>query len=256
MKIRIHPLTWFIWLIALLNNSYKPMSFLFLMMMLHEGAHCLIAVCFKVKVYEVQVLPFGLCAKMRHLEFYGFWSQICISIAGPLMHLLIGRGLLVLTEMHILSSSFGAWCHMMNNQILFFNLLPIYPLDGYKITAALGYCVLPYMQMKRVSIVVSFLVLLFVFGMIIPVTYASILIGLLLVVLHFRTFYEQREEVNQMIIERLTHIYPRKKCIHNKEDFYLYATNLYLVEGQLIDENQRLLYFLDKNKSQSKKIMV
>ena len=84
---------------------------------LHELSHILVALCLKISVKEVTLLPFGINAKFEFDKKYK--KEIIVAMAGPIMSF-------------ILAYYFPTYM-LINMFIGIMNLLPIYPLDGGRI---------------------------------------------------------------------------------------------------------------------------
>lgn len=84
---------------------------------LHELSHILVALCLKISVKEVTLLPFGINAKFEFDKKYK--KEIIVAMAGPIMSF-------------ALAYYFPTY-RLINMFIGIMNLLPIYPLDGGRI---------------------------------------------------------------------------------------------------------------------------
>ena len=93
--------------------------FFYISILIHEIAHIVTALLLKVNVTELLLMPFGACASYN--ERISSKKEIIISIAGPLMSLLVS-----FFSKDILISN-------VNLVIMILNLIPIYPLDGGRI---------------------------------------------------------------------------------------------------------------------------
>ncbi len=180
MKFKVHLLTFLLWIVAFLNDSIKPIIFLFLMMTIHELAHCMMAWFFKLKVSRIDMFPFGLCAKIEKLESQSCLVQICVILAGLLIHGVIPILLLYLYKVDFISLVFYKWCLMMNFQICLFNCLPIYPLDGSRIFQALLLSVFSFYTTKKIIYLFS-VIFSATFFMFIKVEASSLLVFSLLI---------------------------------------------------------------------------
>lgn len=118
-----------------------------LIVLLHEFGHALMARSLGVPVHEIVLWPLGGLTRMG--DAYGSpRGEIMIALAGPLMNLLIGAGLLAPLAMngvdlgwaslnpfqiHFESFARAPFWYLIfhwNAIILLLNLLPLYPLDG------------------------------------------------------------------------------------------------------------------------------
>ncbi len=101
--------------------------------LLHEGAHVLAAAAYGMKAHSITLYPFGGIAKVG-MDPLDEFSEFFIAIAGPALNLLI-VGLLfpfALFEVPILYE-----LALVNFVMAFFNMLPMYPMDGGRVFRAL-----------------------------------------------------------------------------------------------------------------------
>ena len=75
-------------LFAWFSGCWKVLLAIFLMMSLHEAAHCLAAMLVHCPVRRVRICPFGLCAQIDEISYVSVGSALFILAAGPCMHLL------------------------------------------------------------------------------------------------------------------------------------------------------------------------
>ncbi len=115
-KIEIHPLFYFFALMAVLTAHFQELISFMIVIFVHECGHIFMACYFKWHIKRILILPFGgmveFCEKLNR----PIYQEFLILLAGPLLQILFYR--FYQTPYHY--------------PLLFFNLLPIYPLDGSK----------------------------------------------------------------------------------------------------------------------------
>ncbi len=139
---------WFVLIVVLLSSGFftrgdaNMMSVgvvvvigLLLSILLHELGHAFAGMLFKQRVEEIELGGFGgLCKFERSLPKSVFIRTV-IYLAGPAMNLLLWKGLQwaitqpVIGSKPMLAMALG-YVAFSNMYLLFFNLLPAYPLDG------------------------------------------------------------------------------------------------------------------------------
>lgn len=249
MKLHISIYTWIIWLVAILNDSFKPIFFLFLLMSIHECSHCLMAAFFKCPPISVTIYPFGLCAEIPTLRYQSKITQLCVFLAGPAVHCFAPCFLIFLLQHHTLSIAFFNWCIQINQQLLFFNCLPIYPLDGSGVISACLNSFFPFKKTMQWTYWISILSILFFFSCIIKHTVSSCLIAFVLLSINLKQLLNIEQTMHDAILYRLGKLNKGPAYVHNKNDFYLYRHNYYHINHRLVDESQYLFEFLNKNQS-------
>ena len=102
---------------------------------LHECAHARVAKKLGYALGEIRLMPYGaaLCG------ITDMWPahEIIIAVAGPLFNLLLGLVFAATWWLVPASYAFTSTFCMCNLYIGFFNLIPVYPLDGGRIAFAL-----------------------------------------------------------------------------------------------------------------------
>lgn len=98
---------------------------------LHELGHIIIGITLKKKISKIEIMPFGLSAAFytdyddKHYNI----KEIFVALAGPVSSLFLAI-LFNYIEMPYLSKQDAIHANLL---ILFFNLIPLYPLDGGRI---------------------------------------------------------------------------------------------------------------------------
>lgn len=135
IRIRIHPLFLLTLFISGVTGKYLSMILVFLSVLLHELAHILTAFGFGYRATAVELFPFGGVARMDYSLFNDPRAEAVTALAGP-----VQSGVLAL-----LAKAMQGWfgyppvCGELlriNLGLAFFNLLPLFPLDGGRVLRA------------------------------------------------------------------------------------------------------------------------
>lgn len=158
-----------LWLPCIVCMPYlhlsKLMFFIFLILSIHECAHMLVAYLFHYQIEEVRIYPFGFSATIPELGYGSLIKEICIIAAGPLSQVLFPMLFECMCSWGVMSSTFTAYLKMINANILIFNLLPIYPLDGGRLLQSFFHSLFRYRRAQQFTCIASFLVLIVLFAM-------------------------------------------------------------------------------------------
>lgn len=145
----------------LISGSFYPI-FYALAALLHETGHVLALYFYGHKVDNIKFVGFGI--RIDKSCMLSYRQEIVVSLAGPLMNVflcsLFGILHIVLKERFLLEICFA------NAGYAFLNLLPLPPLDGYKIIKDTAFTALPVryadLLVKTVNVVTVLMILLFV----------------------------------------------------------------------------------------------
>lgn len=172
---------------------------------------------FRVKVDKIYLYPFGGISKFNMSPNISLAKEFLILIAGPLAQELTKIFLLLILpeyESIIIAYHYG---------ILFFNLLPIYPLDGGKLINLLLSSFLPLRKSFTLSIYIGYLTLIFLF--LVNINNLNLNIIFIIIFLIYKLAYESHQ-INYLyqkfLLDRYLNNYKFKttKIINNKDQFY------------------------------------
>ena len=194
---KIHPFFYFFTLISLITGNFKNYTCFISIIIIHEIGHLLIAIILKWKVEKVLILPFGGITIFNEDINKPLLEEFLILLLGPIFQII--------------------YTILMNNQLiteysknlLFFNLLPIIPLDGSKL--------LNILLNKIVSFKISHLITIYI--SIMTIIILTIKINSLLIILVFSfIIFKIIEEIknhenifNKFLLERYINNYKFKK---------------------------------------------
>ncbi len=160
----IHPLFWLVSLLSILNGSFKELMIVFFIVLCHEGGHVWMASRFGWEIQKLSLLPFGGEVQMDGFGRKPIKQEIFVILAGPFLNfvlLVLCIGVhFFLKFFNIHESPFIHLSFIINLGLLFFNLLPIYPLDGGRLLFTGLSIFFPYLQALRMCLSISVVVLI------------------------------------------------------------------------------------------------
>lgn len=115
--------------------------------LMHEIAHTLMALMLKVKVAEIELLPFGGQAKIEDFTGLDPEQEIYVALAGPVLSLSLAA-FFYFGAPHIWNIDTGLFANF-NAVLGCFNLLPALPLDGGRVLRALCSTMVGYKKATR-----------------------------------------------------------------------------------------------------------
>ncbi|MNM94653.1 Stage IV sporulation protein FB [compost metagenome] len=155
-------------LASVLTGRFLELIALFGIVFVHELGHVAAARWFGIPVVSVTMLPFGGNAVMEDNGNITAGKEIVIALAGPFQNLVLIGITLLLHQTEVWEGAFPVYFIECNMLIALFNLLPILPLDGGKISQAVCSLSLSYhstiLWCTRVSVLFSGLVIIYAVG--------------------------------------------------------------------------------------------
>ena len=87
-KIYIHPLTILLSIVVALTGMYKDFLIIFLIIIIHEFGHLLMALLFKWNIDKISIYPYGGCVKFNEKINRPLKEELLILISGPFFQIL------------------------------------------------------------------------------------------------------------------------------------------------------------------------
>ncbi len=129
IKITLHPSIIILLLIGLFGGFLNELLIFLLITFLHEAGHLFTAKIFKVKCHKITLTLIGGFIELEDYSSLNLFSKILINISGIIVNLLIFLFINVI-NINFLDNNIISWYNIL---MIIFNLLPVAPLDGYKI---------------------------------------------------------------------------------------------------------------------------
>ncbi|KKI92310.1 stage IV sporulation protein FB [Bacillus sp. SA1-12] len=160
LKIHIHPLLWVMIGISVITANFKTVLILMLIVFVHEMGHAVSAHFFSWRIKSIMLLPFGGVAVVDEHGNRSLKQELIVVLSGPIQHIWLQGAAFLLMTTNIVSAGDYQLFTFYNLSILFFNLLPVWPLDGGKLLFILFSNYWPYKRAHLYMIVVSVFFLL------------------------------------------------------------------------------------------------
>ena len=142
--LRINPFFYILFLIFFLTGEFKIFLNIMTIALLHELGHLMVAIMFNYKIKEINVVPFGFYTIIEKPITTTPIKEFILIAAGPFMHIF-------------------TISNPISRYLLYFNLLPIFPLDGSKILNLCFNIFLPFKFSYSLSLFISAITLFLVF---------------------------------------------------------------------------------------------
>lgn len=192
-KLHIHPILWVVMGISLATGYIQQFLCLFFIVFIHELGHSFAALFYSWRVKRILLLPFG---GMLEAEEHGnrpLKEELLVIAAGPFQHVLLQLAAWLFFWMSGITQSLYDMFTFYNISILLINLLPIWPLDGGKLTFILFSKYLPYQTAHRYCLQTSSLFCFFLILWFLVVSPMQLSAWILLVFLTYSLYDEYRK---------------------------------------------------------------
>lgn len=131
----------------------------FLIVLCHELGHAAMALFFRWRIKKIELLPFGGVLELDEHGNRPLRQEMLVILAGPLQHVWLLGVAFICYEAGFLSAQNFELFTFHNFMILFFNLLPIWPLDGGKLLFVIFSSCMPFSKAHRMTIITSSFIL-------------------------------------------------------------------------------------------------
>ena len=136
IRIRIHPTFIGLLILCALLGLFVKAVIIFSLVILHEIAHIVVARGYGVKVTSIELYPYGGTAVMEDTYEGKRKDEAAIAFAGPAFNLVLLFCMQILRWEGVVTGEWALEFMRINFWLAAFNLLPILPLDGGRITRA------------------------------------------------------------------------------------------------------------------------
>lgn len=245
IKITINITTYLFFLISFFCGFFRETISIFFIVFVHEFGHVLAVKFFSYKLLKVEFYPFGGITKIDKPINSSLNKELVISVAGVLMQI-------ILFFVFIICKGYIEHYEMLqtyNLTILFFNLLPIIPLDGSVFFHALLEKKFSYEKAfsyyKKISLLGLFLFLIYNIYFHIDNYYICLVLFSEFILLK----KEEKYLIKRFYLERYLNKYPYKKiqneCFKNIHSLRKETLHFFLEDDRYIHEKEVLKSYFD-----------
>ncbi len=135
-ELRVHPLLLPVLAAACVLGKLNALLAALLAIVLHETSHAILCYAFGVRVYALELMPFGAVARVDRQGMMG-QAELCIAAAGPVTSLVIAGCTAMCADLFPRTMPLLRTFMTYNIVLAAVNLLPALPLDGGRVLRTL-----------------------------------------------------------------------------------------------------------------------
>lgn len=157
---RINIFTYIFLILTLLSGYLREMFIIFIILIVHELGHFFLMKLYKIDVKSITIYPYGGMIKSNMLINTNSLKVIIISLGGIIIQLLLFFVFFIGFKIGIVSNYYYDIFMKFNMSIIIFNMLPIYPLDGFKIVNSFLELIFSFKKSVWLSLIINLLSLI------------------------------------------------------------------------------------------------
>ena len=207
-----------------------PFIIIIILLFVHEVGHFLSAYFLGVEVDKISLYPYGGISSFKMDLNESSFKEFIILIMGPLFQFI---AYFILIKISFFSNYIEI-IKVYHFSILFFNLLPIYPLDGGKLLNILLNLKLSFRKSFLFSIYFSYIIVFIIFIMVFPYFFKiNTILMIILLLYKINDEYKKRNYYfEKFLLERFLNNYHFKKTKEVKSiDEFRKRYNHYIKKG-------------------------
>ena len=247
-NIKINNVTIFLLFILFITGYIKIGIIISLIIIIHELGHIFFIKLFKFKIISITFYPFGGLIKTNKDINTKVNIELLISIGGILFQIILFLVIFLIP----LSINSKLIFYKYNKSIIFFNILPIIPLDGSIILLCLLNKILPYKKSYYIYLIISIISTILY---IIINYYYSLNNYLIITLFIYKTYYYYKNfkyTYNRFLLERYLNNYKYNKISTKKGNINILMLDTYQFfkeNNNIISEKKKLDRFFSIDKT-------
>ena len=240
-KIEFHSTYLFIALGFSLTGYFYNLIIFTSLILVHEFGHYLMCIKYNVQVKKLIIYPYGGLIKTDDLINRNIDEELLIAIMGIFFQTMYYTIILILYKCNYIRDYIFNIYTMYHYSMLIFNILPVYPLDGFKIFNLILSKIFSFNLSNYISLFISFFMIIIIFMKGIN-NYSYMLIIFVLIENTYKYYKELKFLYNKFILERYLYKYNynKIKIIKNKKEMYKNKMHIFKIEDKYIKEKDYL----------------
>ena len=233
--------------LALLLNRHRLLFLQYMIAFIHEIFHCIGAFYYKLNVNSITFLPFGFYADIDNLYNIKWYQELIVILLGPISFFVSYLIIKYLYLNNLISLYLYNEINKTNLFILIFNLLPIYPLDGYRIIKIIFELFFVEKKVLKIvntiSVIFTFIFFFYAFNSNQIFILTFIIFNQYILIKSFKKVYLN------FLISKTSNTKNKKVKFHILDDLYRPYDNLIYKNNHLYDDKYFSFYLLKRRKN-------
>lgn len=235
LKIEFHYTYLIMMLGFILTGSFINIIILTSIILIHELGHYTASIITKIKVSKIIIYPYGGLTKINDKINLNINKELLVAVNGIIFQLIYYY---LIIKSNIFRDNTIELFTMYHYNILYFNILPIYPLDGSKILNLLISKILPYRISNIITIIISIITIVIITNIELFITYNYTYIMVLTILIYdiYKFSKELNYIYNKFLLERYLYNIKYKNISIIKKKENMYKNKSHIIDGKLEKE--------------------
>ncbi|MDO4535793.1 MAG: peptidase M50 [Clostridium perfringens] len=223
----------------------------FFFIVLHEISHLVVVKLMHIKTGEFKLHCLGATLEIKDYSNLSLKEQIIICLAGPVFNILMSITFFI--AFYFLKNSFLLLIVEVNLVLAIFNIMPMYPLDGFKLLVSLFSLKLSYVSANKVSNVISYIVnIILIIVSIIFLIHKNIS-GIFIIIICFFSIFKTFKDRKNIMYTVMDNLFKKQNLIKRKKYMKTKAISIYWEQSaidllKILEKDKfHIFYILDEN---------
>ena len=226
-----------------LTGNFVSLIVITSLLVVHEFGHYIIAKLLGFNVRGIIIYPFGGLTKIEDLINKDINEELLIATSGVIFQYIYYLLIVFLSSRGIIRDYVLDIYTVNNRGIILFNLLPIYPLDGFKILNLLLSKYFSYNLSNYLTIIISIIsIIVYICFNTINTNYSYGMVISIIFIYNYRFFINIKYIYNAFLLERVLYRfnYRKVKVIKNYKKMYKNRRHIFRINNKYLKEDKYL----------------
>ena len=243
LEIEFHRTYLFMALGFILTGYYLNLIVFTTLILVHELGHYLMAKINNFNVTKIIIYPYGGMTKIDDMINRDICEELLIATSGIIVQYLFYLIIYFCYRYGVVREYTYNLYTLYNNQMIYFNLLPIYPLDGSKILNLILDKYFPFYRANMLTILISIFVIFLIISLsIYSCNYSNLMIMILLFTYLYKFYQKRKYLYYKFLLERYLYNieYSKVKVINNIKKMYKNKSHFIIENNYFLREKEAL----------------